>query len=214
MDSLKLKDSYLYDLIEKRLLSNLPREEKMKKMELLQKVYWFSKVKFNGIYRKSWEPYFRHLERTAEIILKEFEKPTIEKVALALLHDIFEDTYTYVDTIKLITWERLYEKLVILSKDIKNKTTIYTKFPNKLIRNKNYFERLLSCKDENVIDVKLADRIDNLRTIDVFPEEKIKKKIQETKDYILPLAKEHNLEAYKLLLKEISKWEMKFTLWE
>jgi len=52
----------------------------------------------------------------------------------------------------------------------------------------------------------------NLRTMDVFPEDKIKKKIQETKDYILPLAKEHNLVAYRLLLKEISKWEMKFTL--
>jgi (p)ppGpp synthase/HD superfamily hydrolase len=39
------------------------------------------------------------------------------------------------------------------------------KYPNKYWRNKDYFEKLLNCKDEVVIDVKLADRIDNLRTI-------------------------------------------------
>ena len=211
-NTLKLKDSYLFGLIENRLLLDLPEKEKENKLKLMQRAYWFSKAKFEWIFRDNWEPYFRHLERTAEIILKEFPNPTVDKVVLALLHDIFEDTATYPETIKMMFGNEILEKLFILSKDVKQETQLYQNFSNKTDRNKKYFERLLNCSDKDVIDVKLADRIDNLRTMEAWSNDKIKKKIQETKDYILPLADKYNLVAKRLLLQEIAKLEMKLNL--
>jgi len=55
-------------------------------------------------------------------------------------------------------------------------------------KKKAYFERLVACDDEDVLKVKLADRIDNLRTITCWSKEKILKKLQETEKYIVPIA--------------------------
>jgi (p)ppGpp synthase/HD superfamily hydrolase len=68
---------------------------------------------------------------------------------------------------------------------------------------------LQQINDEAVLLVKIADRIDNLRTlIWVFPDKKVESKLQETIDYILPLAKKlkwKNSKPYDILLNEIEK---------
>ncbi len=58
----------------------------------------------------------------------------------------------------------------------------------------------------DVFDVKFADRIHNLRTQwDPGNIKKVRKKIKETKDYLLPIAKEINSEVYKIM-RELIYW--------
>ena len=59
----KLKISPLEDLYKKLWLKN--KEDKDK----LRFAYKFSEIKFKWMYRKSWEPCFNHLVRTAEILI-------------------------------------------------------------------------------------------------------------------------------------------------
>ena len=93
LEELNYKDTKLYRLFSKKILDFLNSEEQKKQYEkAFNLAYFTSKLKFDWYKRDSWEPYFEHLERTATIILEEFENPSFEKVILALLHDIVEDT--------------------------------------------------------------------------------------------------------------------------
>ena len=195
---------YLLSLFKSKVLKWSSDKDKKQNEELFRRVYKLSEIKFKWKFRDSWEPYFEHLVRTANIVLTEFGNPTIDKVILALLHDIYEDTSVLSDTLWLISNEDIYEKIKFISK---NDETL--KWDNK---KKQYFERLLTCTDETIIDVKLADRIDNLRTIWCWEKEKIIKKLNETRKYILPLAEKYNKKAYKFLQEEISKIEQTLIL--
>jgi len=203
-----INNDILYDnllnLFENKLLKWFSDKEKKQNKELFHMVYKLSEIKFKWKFRDSWEPYFEHLVRTANIILTEFENLTIDKVLLALLHDIYEDTSVLDDTLLLIANKDIYKKIKFISKN--DETLIWE---NKKIQ---YFERLLTCTDLTIIDVKLADRIDNLRTIWCWGKGKIMKKIIETRKYILPLAEKFNKKAYKILQNEISKIEQTLIL--
>ena len=171
-----------------------------KEQEKIRWAYKYAEIASKNSFRKSWEPIFHHFFRTAKILVKEFWKKDSIKIVLALIHDIKEDTGTLDSTISVMFWEDVLYKLKILSKndeDLSGK--------DKKEKVGNYFGRLLNCKDEDVILVKLADRIDNLRTMNVFRPEKIRRKILETEKYLLPLAKEYSPEAYILIVEEISK---------
>ncbi len=169
-----------------------------KELEKINQAYFLSKAKFKWNKRDSWEDYFEHLVRTASIILYEFEKPTAEKIILSLLHDIVEDTSILFDTIKLTFWHKILESIKNISKKDKNLAGLDSKY-----RKKEYFERINKLTNDLEIDVKLADRIDNLRTIWVWKVEKILDKISETEKYILPLARKYNSKALKIIEEEI-----------
>jgi len=176
----------------------LSNEEK----DRLRIIYKFVQTKMKKLKRKSWEPYFNHCIRTAQILIEECNIENLDVILLALMHDIKEDTNTYNETMKIIWSEKIKEEIFLLSKNDEN-----IKINNKIQRNKQYFERLQQVDDEAVLFVKIADRIDNLRTmIWVFSLEKIKKKLNETKQYILPLAeklKNKYYEPYEILLNSI-----------
>lgn len=200
----KLENIEIWILFKEKILKWLNKKNSKKYEEIFNRAYFLSKAKFKHIFRDSWENYFEHLERTSLIILKEFPNPTFEKVILALLHDIYEDTSILDNTINLGFWENILENIKYLSKN--DERIVWEKDNKKL-----YFERLLKCTDETIIDVKLADRIDNLRTIWCWGKEKIIKKIKETEKYIIPLA-ENNLVAKKLIIEEINKIKLSLNL--
>ena len=189
---------YSLDDFFEKLKLNQPLKEK------LQMVYKFTQIKMKNLKRKSGEPYFNHCVRTATIIIEEFDVKDLDTILLALMHDIKEDTNTHSYTVELIGWKKILKQIHLLSKNDEN-----IKAGNKIERNQKYFERLQQINDEAVLLVKIADRIDNLRTlIWVFPDKKVESKLQETIDYILPLAeklKKKNSKPYEILLNEIEK---------
>lgn len=75
----------------------------------------------------------------------------------------------------------------------------------------DYFSQLNDLEDD-ILNIKFADRLHNLRTQwDPENKDKVRRKIKETKDFILPVAKIRNIKAYNALLLEVEKLELQ--LW-
>lgn len=73
-------------------------------------------------------------------------------------------------------------------------------------RNDDYFGHLNDL-DDDILDVKFADRIHNLRDMSGVTKEKIQRKIVETKKYFLHVAEQRNPTAYTLMMNEINTLE-------
>jgi len=142
-------------------------------LELVKRAYDFASQAHAGQKRQSGEEYILHPIRVANI-LTDFSLDTNTIVA-ALLHDVLEDTNTSPETIKKE-----------FGKDITNIVQGLTKI-NKIQYqgSKRYAENLkkmiLALSDDaRVAFIKLADRLDNLKSIDVYRQEKKERKARET----------------------------------
>ena len=103
--------------------------------------------------------------------------------AAAILHDSIEDSAnnlakdTFVKEYGL--YEKVFEYVSILTKPKNYKETDP--------KQEHYFNGIKSTADTTIL--KLADRVDNMSTIDVFTKERMKKYVNETKELIYPLCK-------------------------
>ncbi len=148
----------------------------------IKKAFNFAKEKFEGIYRKNGEPYFNHCIRTALNLAK--LKMDYETICAGLLHDILEDA-------KVEKEEILKE----FGEDITFLVEAVTKIGEIKYREKNLVQAenlrkliLYIAEDLRVAILKLADRLDNMRTLEYLPEEKRKRIALETHDVYAPLA--------------------------
>jgi (p)ppGpp synthase/HD superfamily hydrolase len=68
--------------------------------------------------------------------------------------------------------------------------------------------------EDDILDIKFADRIHNLRTLDLpgVEKEKLIRKIHETEKYFMKLAQSRNTVAYELMLIEIDKIKTKYSI--
>ena len=192
------------------------------------------KDKFSEVYRDDWERYFEHLRAVANIVL-ELKNTSVEKILIALYHDSIEDVEATFDIISYVSWSSKIALAVeaISKKDWKEYSEY--KEEGKKLRNEDYFGHLESfekmwsyikelaeeknlelTREElievttNIFDVKFADRIHNLSTQwDEDNTEKVKRKIEETKKYFLPVAKEINIDAFNKLNTLILKLEIR-----
>ncbi len=184
---------------------------------------------------------FEHLKWTMEIVLRELPNPNINKTIIALLHDVVEDipwiTYEMLKELfstEIANWvmeltkkdwreflsieEQEEVKMIEQWKnekelsDLKKNNSEYAKLIKKWaeLRNETYFWNLENL-EEDVLYVKFADRIHNLRTLKLLPITKIVGKIMETEKYFLEVAlnekKNTNwkCKAYDLMIFEINK---------
>ena len=172
--------------------------------------------------RQNWKAiwYFEHLKWVMKICLYELPNPNLNKIIIALLHDSLEDIpwFTY-NTIDSIFWEYIAKWVLHLTKkhwnfylNEKEKELLwelwsefYDKYKKlaKDRRREDYFGSMKTLND-NYLDVKLADRIHNLRTLDHMPSHKIEKKIKESEKYFLELSKKRNYNAYVIIKEEIT----------
>src|SRR4030042_4593737 len=119
-----------------------------------------------GMRRRSGEPYILHPIAVAKIATHEIGLGT-KSVICALLHDVVEDTdYTIEDI------EHHFGKKI--ASIIDGLTKIAGVFDNKSsLQAENFRKMLLTLSDDvRVILIKLADRLHNMRTLDVLPENK------------------------------------------
>lgn len=87
-------------------------------IELLKinQAYALAKRKFQEIFRDSWERYFEHLRNVAYNILEHDPNANLDKVLIALLHDIIEDTDIDYNTIQDIFWHKIAIAVEAISK--------------------------------------------------------------------------------------------------
>jgi hypothetical protein len=240
------KSTKYYDEIIKKL--NFSKHSKKTRRTMLDfnAAYHLMKLVFSWKQRNNrdekWnaERCFEHLQRTMEIVMRELPNPNINKIIIALLHDVIEDIpWTTFESIKNMFWEKVacwvrelskedwrnfldndeekekvknfeFEKTSEELKELVKSNVEYKKLVKKWKekRNLKYFWNLKELK-EDIMYVKFADRIHNLRTLKWMSNEHIVEKIIETEIYFIePALREKErtnweCKAYDLMLKEI-----------
>jgi len=135
--------------------------------------------------RKSGEAYVSHPCRVARILVREMEIRDPEILAAAVLHDTVED-------VPEVTTEVIGE---IFGKNVEEIVDGCTKISN-FGGSKQAFYKIVHRKifsgaasHVEVMIIKLADRLHNLRTLDSMPKHKRQKIADETLDIYAPMAK-------------------------
>ena len=166
--------------------------------DLILKAYTFAKEKHGDQKRKTGEPYISHPLNVAKL-LSELEMDA-ETIVAAILHDVLEDTETTYEELK----ENFGESIASLVEGV----TKIGKIKYKSEQVENYRKLILAtAKDPRVIILKLADRLDNMKSLWVFREEKRKRIAKETLEIFVPLA--HRIGVWKLK-KELEDLAFKY----
>ena len=161
-----------------------------KDIDLIRRAYYYAEKKHFGQKRISGDDYILHPLNVA-LILTEISADA-PCMAAALLHDTIEDSDATKEEI-----EKLFGSEVALLVDgvTKINKINFTSDSEASAANQRKILVGLS-EDVRVIIIKLADRLHNMRTLDVMSEEKQKKKAKETLEILTPVA--HRLGIYKI----------------
>jgi len=170
----------------------------VKEKKAIRKAFETAYIGHKGIKRKSGEPYIFHPLAVAKIVAKEIGLGPLA-IQCAILHDVVEDT-----DIKLKEIEKKFGKKVANIIDGLTKISEVIDSASS-IQAENFRKMLLTLSDDvNVILVKLADRLDNMRTLEVLGAQKRKKIASETLYIYAPLAHRLGLYSIKTELEDLS----------
>ncbi|MGN0460827.1 MAG: RelA/SpoT family protein [Ruminococcus sp.] len=167
-------------------------------MALITKAYHLAYDAHGDQRRVSGVPYILHPTSVA-CILVEIGMDT-DCVVAALLHDVVEDTEVELDEIKKQFGETIAELVDGVTKLSK------ISYSNREERQAENLRKMLIAmsNDIRVIIVKLADRLHNLRTIDVMKPQKQRDKALEVMEVYAPIAHRLGMKAMKEQLEDIS----------
>lgn len=205
---------YLWSECKERLFKNIDISENEKE-SLLQKLnlaYELSKNEFNKKNRDNWERYFDHLKEVAFIVLREFKNPNLEKILIALLHDIIEDTDIDFYILKKLFGVKVAIWVLALSKEKIKINNIFHKFK---INNSWFLDENWNIKEEIKIKKKNNElnekELKILRIFEHYKEIRNKKYCSTfstfwTKlNHIKSIAKKYKIKLTKEELIEITK---------
>ncbi|MDR1338918.1 MAG: RelA/SpoT family protein [Prevotellaceae bacterium] len=179
------------------LLSNCPdcTEEAAAR---IRKAFDFANHAHMGVRRKSGEPYIIHPLAVAMIAVREIGLGE-DAVCAALLHDVVEDADYTVEDIRFSFGDKVAELVDGLTKI----DGVFDKTQSKQAEN---FRKILFTliTDINVILIKLADRLHNMRTLDAMSEKKQLQIAGETFYLFAPLAERLGFYEIKTELEDLS----------
>ncbi len=177
-----------------RLLSRIDSYMERLDIEMLTRAYEFSRIAHAGQKRRSGEDYIVHCVEVTEI-LADLHLDTVTLVS-ALIHDVVEDTTATLDDVRDAFGGEVATVVDGLTKI--SRVQFRTNTEQQV---ENYRKLLLSmAQDARVILVKLADRLNNMRTLQHLREEKRRRIALETREIYAPL-------AHRLGMAHI-KWEL------
>jgi guanosine-3',5'-bis(diphosphate) 3'-pyrophosphohydrolase len=162
--------------------------------KLLQRAFEFAEVSHRGQTRKSGEPFIEHPLEVAHILADLGMDETT--LVASLLHDVVEDTAQGMDDIV-----REFGMEIAAIVDGLTKLDKITYRSREAEQAENVRKMIVAmAEDIRVLIIKLADRLHNMRTLDVLSPEKQEQKATETLEIYGPLA--HRLGIHQL------KWEL------
>ncbi|MEI6318635.1 MAG: bifunctional (p)ppGpp synthetase/guanosine-3',5'-bis(diphosphate) 3'-pyrophosphohydrolase [Pseudomonadota bacterium] len=182
------------ELLFKDLTSYLKADD----VSRLQRAYAFSEAAHHGQFRKSGEPYISHPLAVAKILAQWHLDP--QALTAALLHDVMEDT--------AVTKEEIAEsfgKPVAELVDGVSKIDAIEFQTKEDFQAENFRKMLLAmARDVRVILIKLADRLHNMRTMQVMDPLRKKRIARETLDIYAPIANRLGLNSIYQELEDLS----------
>lgn len=165
--------------------------------ERIERALNYARVKHADQQRESGEPYIIHPIAVAEILLD--YGLDADMICGALLHDVIEDTDTKIAELKSAFGNEVAELVNGVSRV---KTLRYKSSENE---NSESLRKMFvaMAKDIRVIMIKLADRLNNMRTLDnMSPEHKIRKSL-DTRDVYIPIAERLGFGSIKGELEDL-----------
>ena len=160
---------------------------------VIERAYTLAQSAHEGQVRMSGEPYFVHPCEVATILI-DMDMDTATIVA-ALLHDVVEDTDTTLEEVK----EQFGPEVALIVDGLTKISKV--EYASSEERKAESIRKMLLAMSEDirVIIIKLADRLHNMRTLDVCPREKQIAVARETQDIYAPLA--HRLGIFKIKIE-------------
>lgn len=180
------------------LVQNISLSGKDYDMAAIEKAYLFANKAHAGQTRKSGEPYIVHPISVANILVQ--LGMDTDSVVAALLHDVVEDTPVTSEEIERTfggTIAQIIDGLTKLSK---------MGFKTKEEHQAENVRRMLiaSNKDIRVLIIKLADRLNNMRTLSAMFPQKQRDIARETMEIYAPLAHRLGIRSVKEELEDLS----------
>jgi len=154
----------------------------------VQKAYWLAKEAHRRQSRRlTGERYFEHLRRVALLAGEEFGYWRGDIIALCLLHDVIEDTYTPPDVIASLFGAKMHIWCRSLSKEIGAFDAVTGEMIRraKLTDDQYYGDLFMAHKEPRI--VKGCDRIDNLGDLASWDAARRQKYEAETRTRVLPI---------------------------
>ena len=167
--------------------------------ELITKAFYFCVNAHKDVApRASGDPYYTHPLKVAISLLREFNFGDNETIAAALLHDTVED-------VDWVTGEVIEKEF---GAEIRGMVESLTKIKGTLTRSMDkaatYGKLFMALvNDKRVMTIKLADRLDNMRTLNHLSEDRQKAIGHETLNIYTPIAQRLGLIRIKIILEDL-----------
>jgi RelA/SpoT family (p)ppGpp synthetase len=189
---------WLENCLKDSRLKNAENDPDYANKDLICRALEFAYNLHKGQYRKSGEPYICHPIAVAGL-LRDLGGSSV-MIAAGFLHDVVEDTEVTIEEIE----ERFGPEVRRLVEGVTKLSKI--NFKSKTESQAENFRRmfLAMAQDIRVIVVKLADRLHNMRTLDVMPESSRRKKALETREIFAPLANRLGIWHVKWELEDLA----------
>lgn len=179
-------------------MKRIPQYAPQANISLIKKAYKYALKAHLEQKRYSGEPYTSHLLEVAKI-LADLELDMIT-IAAGILHDIIEDTDTPLSTIK----EEFGEEISMLVNGVTKLSKISFKTREEQ-QAENFRKMFLAmAEDVRVILIKLADRLNNMRTLQYIPSHKRLKTAQETLEIYVPIANRLGISRIQWEMEDLS----------
>lgn len=177
------------------IFEKIPYAPSAPEKDIIERAYRFARKAHEGQKRYSGEPHINHAVRTAEN-LAELGVDT-ETIAAGLLHDTIEDCGVMRDDIAREFNDNIADLVVGVSKLGGLKYQGREQYAENM---RHFF--LAIAKDLRVVLIKLADRLDNIRTLQYVPEHKQERIALETLEVYVPLANRLGIGRLKTELED------------
>lgn len=189
-----------------RFFAQLPAKLKQSELQKIINAYWLSKNTHRLQSRDQGERYFEHPKRVAyELIRRGFTDADL--ISAALMHDALEDTHIPASIIELTLGKRVLDFVLELSKVIPHpapRTGLHDSYEKKPLE--EYYLYISKAPIE-VRLIKLADRVDNLRSMHDagWSPERKKRYLAQSVRFVLPIAEATDEKFHSQLRRLIRK---------
>lgn len=158
------------------------QEKPLVDIQQIKKAIYFAKEYHEGQFRHSGEPFYSHPLEVAYLVSDYLFRTDI--LVTAILHDTIEDTALTKEKIAEEFGRKVADQVMDLTRIKEDGSKISSSTIVRALRSSN--------KDE-ILVIKLFDRLDNIRTLYYKSNLKIKKTIKETMEDFIPAASELRL---------------------
>jgi guanosine-3',5'-bis(diphosphate) 3'-pyrophosphohydrolase len=153
---------------------------------MISEAYQLAKAFHRPQQRKSGERYFEHPRSVALILVQEFGGSSVREVVGSLFHDGVEDCFILPRTLAKIFGPEVASDVMLLTK-----FDVRLEIDGGITKTKKEMRRYwaeISSGSREARRIKCADRLHNLRSMMTMSEAHKRKQVDETREYMLPIA--------------------------